>query len=124
VSDEPSTDVLSTFLATDPEVIVSFITPLEVTSAFWRKAGVNADLRERSQRRYDALERHWMIVGEPQVVLEAAMRMVSRYRLRTGDAIQLAAAILAAADRSAFPFVTLDGDLRDAARAEGFPVLP
>jgi hypothetical protein len=41
------------------------------------------------------------------------------------DALQLAAALVACGDdRRTLPFVTLDRDLANAARAEGFPVLP
>jgi len=104
-------------------MIVSFITPLEVTNVMWRKAGVNDDLRRWSERRYAALERDWVVVTEYAAVLEESLRVIRRHALRAGDAIQLACAIIAAPDRQ-LTFVTLDTDLKAAARAEGFPVLP
>jgi len=52
-----------------------------------------------------------------------SLRVVYRYALRAGDAIQLACAIIAVPNKQ-LAFVTLDGDLRDAARAQGFAVLP
>lgn len=56
--------------------------------------------------------------------MKIARRFASIYRLRTGDAIQLACAILATEERSALPFVVRDQDLAAAARAEGFSILP
>jgi len=123
VTDEPMTDALTTLFADDSDILVSFITPTEVTAAMWRKAGVNDDLRQRSEKRYAVLERHWAVTTEYETALTESLRVVQRHRLRAGDAIQLACAILAAPDR-AVAFVTLDGDLRDAARQEGFTVLP
>jgi predicted nucleic acid-binding protein len=123
VVDEPMTDVLTALFAEDSDALVSFITPTEVTAAVWRKAGVNDDLRERSERRYEALEQHWIMVTDYSAVLEESLRVIRRHALRAGDAIQLACAIIALPERG-LDFVTLDGDLRDAARAEGFPVLP
>jgi uncharacterized protein with PIN domain len=56
VSDEKHTDEMKELFRRDPNLLVSFITPLEVTSAIWRKAGVNADLRRESQRHYAVLD--------------------------------------------------------------------
>jgi hypothetical protein len=50
---------------------------------------------------------------------------VRTHPLRAGDALQLAAALVACGERpEALPFVCLDDRLRDAARREGFAVLP
>ena len=44
---------------------------------------------------------------------------------RAGDALQLAAAVIACDERTGLlPFVTLDDPLAEAARREGFRVLP
>jgi predicted nucleic acid-binding protein len=95
VVDEPMTDVLTALFHEDSDALVSFITPTEVTAAVWRKAGVNDDLRERSERRYEALEHHWLIVTDYSAALEESLRIIHRHALRAGDAIQLACAILA-----------------------------
>jgi predicted nucleic acid-binding protein len=108
----------------DPNILVSFITPLEVTSAIWRKAGVNADLRRESQRHYAVLNASWTVVDDYSTALADAMRLTTQYGLRAGDAIQLACALIATNQEARIPFVTLDEDLADAAIAEGFPVLP
>lgn len=123
VSDEPTTQLLSKLAKRDPAMVVSFITPLEVTNAMYRKAAPNDDVRAHSERRYAALEHDWIIVTEYADALEAAMSIVRRHSLSSGDAIQLACAIIAAPDRK-MPFVSLDGGLKRAAHAEGFPTLP
>ena len=64
------------------------------------------------------------IVGECEVALTKALEMVTRHQLRTGDAIQLACAVMAREREPNLPFVTLDDELAAAARAEGFTVLP
>jgi len=52
--------------------------------------------------------------------------LVAAHPLRAGDALQLAAALMWCDDApsTATPFVCLDGRLRDAARREGFAILP
>ena len=74
------------------------------------------------------MSENWSEVAEPARIVEVARYLLTRYPLRSGDAIQLASAIEAVEEaeeeRSSLPFVTLDSDLADAARTEGFPVLP
>jgi hypothetical protein len=54
-----------------------------------------------------------------------AKRLLARHTLRAADALQLAAALLAADDDpQRLEFVTLDERLAEAARLEGFRVLP
>ena len=126
VSDEPSTDALTALAATDRGILVSFITPVEVTSAIWRKARTigNEEARSRSHSRLAALQAQWVVVNAFQDVVEHALRLVARHGLRGADAIQLASARLIRASNAPMPFVTLDEELIYAARAEGFPVLP
>jgi hypothetical protein len=75
-------------------------------------------------RRLAALAEQWEEVQPGEVVRSTAVRLLRTHPLRTGDALQLAAAILAAdGDPRALPFVTLDDRLAVAADKEGFPVL-
>jgi len=54
-----------------------------------------------------------------------ARRLLGLHPLRAADALHLAAALVACDERPhALPFVTLDERLVDAARREGFAVLP
>jgi len=125
VSNESTTDTLNAIMAADPAVVVSPITPVEVDSAVWRKARQTRDevARQRSLRRLSELRDRWIVVEEYAAVFEEARRMVARYGLRGGDAIQLATAIITRGN-AVLVFVALDEDLKAAARAEGFPILP
>ena len=104
--------------------MASFITPVEIMSALWRKAGVNADLRRLAELRYAVLEANWTLIDEYATAIGIAKRFASQYSLRAGDAIQLACAVIGIPNRNEFPFVVRDHDLAAAARAEGFPALP
>jgi predicted nucleic acid-binding protein len=107
----------------DRNVAAAFITPVEITSGLWRKAGVNADLRRLAEQRYAVLEANWTIIDDYEAAVTIARRFASHYGLRAGDAIQLACAVLSR-PHGEMAFVALDEDLKAAARAEGFPVLP
>jgi len=67
----------------------------------------------------------WRPVTAIEPVRARALRLVRTHALGAADALQLAAALVACGERpEALPFVCLDDRLRDAARREGFPVLP
>ncbi len=67
----------------------------------------------------------WAEIAPSARLRQAAERLLRVHALRAGDALQLAAAIVAADnDPRSMPFVTLDDRLALAARREGFPVLP
>jgi len=60
-----------------------------------------------------------------EAIRSRADRLLAIHPLRAADALQLAALLAAAEDRPAeLPFVTLDDRLAEAARKEGFSVLP
>lgn len=127
VSLEETTPRIRELIAADRNVVVSFLAPIEVTSAIWRKARETKDddaRRESERRVHDLLEPYWTVVDEVEPIAKIARRLVTRHLLRAGDAINLAAAMYIAPDISALPFVTNDERLKAAARAEGFPVLP
>jgi hypothetical protein len=65
-------------------------------------------------------------VVEPTLALrDRAGRLLATHPLRAGDALQLAAALVWCREAPhETPFVCLDARLRDAARAEGFAILP
>lgn len=118
---------VSEVLRSDPEVITAAITPLELSSALWRRrhAGVLtfAD-HEIAERRFAVVSERWMEVAQSSVTFETAMRLLTRRSLRSLDALQLASALVVTSAPAFLPFVTLDKKLAAAARAEGFPVLP
>ena len=67
----------------------------------------------------------WRPVTALEPTRARALRLVRTHALRAADALQLAAALVASEERpESLPFVCLDDHLRDAARREGFTVLP
>lgn len=121
---EAATDALTALFRDDRNIIVAFITPVEIDSALGRKAGVNADLRRLAERRLAVIEANWTIIDEYESAMRIARRFATNYGLRAGDAIQLACATLAVKHSSALPFVTRDQELGEAARRIGFAILP
>jgi predicted nucleic acid-binding protein len=111
----------------DPRVIVWWATRLECLSGLARleREGVIApDVMAAAVRRLDELEARWETVEPTPPVRAQAERILRTHALRTGDALQLAAALTAAgATASSLPFVTRDARLALAAEREGFPVV-
>lgn len=129
--DEPESETMRALLLDDQAILASFITPIEVTSAIWRRLHKRElDLRSRTdaERQFANVSKNWFAVREYQRVTDTALDVLTRRRLRTADAIQLASAIVSLEigeqKPASLPFVTLDTDLASAAHEEGFPVLP
>jgi predicted nucleic acid-binding protein len=115
-------------LAADVAIVASFITTLEVGSALWRRhhnAELSADEHAAADDAFEKLNESWSEIGNFLDARAVALELITRHVLRSGDAIQLASALLACAyDPASLTFVTLDQDLAAAAGAEGFTVLP
>ena len=108
----------------DPFMAVSFLTELEIAGALARRKA-SLDARREAVELFRSLEAAWTRVDDYDPILLEARDVIRTYGLRSGDAIQLASAIIACRHRPAtLTFVTNDIDLRAAARAEGFPTLP
>ncbi len=124
---EEATNQCRKFLAEDPEVVVWCLTPVEVISALTRRRRESAlkptEFR-KAKEQLVLLERAWSEVVSLERVRERARRLLESHPLRAADALQLAAALVAAEDNPAdVPCVTLDRRLALAAEKEGFPVL-
>jgi len=130
-ADEPGGAVLGD----RADLVVSLIARVEVPSALWRKH------RERELAKDDlvtllaAFESDWVraghengpfqIIDVSHGILELAASAVARHPLRAHDALQLASAIAARdVDDGVTEFACFDGQLREAALAEGFDLLP
>lgn len=103
-------------------------TAVECYSAFSRlrrQGDLEVPDLERACQALHQLAEGWSEVAPGPRVREEAIRLLGLHPLRAADALQLAAA-LAWTDRRPFGrhFLSLDLRLRDAARAEGFTVLP
>jgi predicted nucleic acid-binding protein len=111
----------------DPDMLVLWGSQVECVSALARLERAAAlDVRAASI----ALERLTQLVDERHevepgdVIRENAMRFLRVHLLRAADALQLAAAFVAAEHRpSSLQIVTLDERLADAARKEGFALV-
>ncbi len=111
----------------DPEVIAWCATEAECVSALARlerEGNLTAPSLGQGLRRLDGLTRSWREVEPVTSVRTTAIRLLRVHPLRTGDALQLAAAIVAAeGDPATLPLVTLDARLAQAADREGFAVV-
>lgn len=111
----------------DSDMFVWWAAPVECVSALSRM------VREMTldEARADAAIRNLRVIMdacntiEPSLLLrDTAVRLIRVHPLRSGDALQLAAAITACAGNpGTMPFVCLDKRLSTAARKEGFTVV-
>lgn len=115
------------WLRQDPIVLVWALTATEVISALTRKQREGALRRPgmvSAKQRLGLLEAAWAEVAAFDAVRARARRLLETHPLRAADALQLAAALVAAEEEPGrFGFVTFDERLATAAEKEGFAVL-
>lgn len=113
------------FRASDA-IVVWWGTRIEIRSALHRRRreGALGQLEhEQAQRRLEMLTLGWSEVEPQEMVRERAERLLGAHPLRSADALQLAAALIACSERTAgATFHTADVKLAKAAAAEGFTV--
>ena len=124
---EPQTRRVERWLREDPAVMVWMLTRVELCSALarGRRAEPPAARRLAAARRevFSAWEQ-WTEVTAVEVVRRHAERLIEAHPLRAADALQLAAALVAAEELPAsLTFVTLDRQQGEAAEREGFTLL-
>lgn len=123
--DEATTETLRRTLADDPDVMLWALTQVELTSVIWRRKPDPPVTRAELAAKAVAAAAESLSVEALLPVMQHALNACEHHRLRSADALQLAAALVACGGESSLlPFVTLDRELASAARAEGFPVLP
>ncbi len=127
VASEKETGHCRALLAKDTDIVVWFLTPVEVVSALTRrlreKSLSSTDFRNAKQQ-LAILEEGWSEVILAERVSERARRLLETHPLRAADSLQLASALIASEENpQGLPFVTLDGRLGSAAEKEGFNVL-
>ena len=124
VMTEASTKHLHALAAEDPGMLVWWATEVECASAIVRleREGALDELAvTQAFERLKQLAGAWHEVDPSDAVREAAVRFLRVHPLRTADALQLAAAFVAAERRPAsLDVITLDNRLAVAARKEGF----
>ena len=123
---EVSTEALQATAAKDPVMCVWWATEIECVSALSRleREGALAEAATTAAlERLDSLAEAWNEVQATAALRAAARRLLRVHTLRAADALQLAAAVVAAEGLPAsLNIVTLDERLASAARREGFAV--
>ncbi len=123
---EATTEAMQVIAADDPGMLVWWASEVECESTIARlerDGELESEATGAAIERLDALASRWHEVLPGEVVRRTARRLLRVHRLRAGDALQLAAAIVAAEGQPvSLELVTLDDRLADAARREGFRV--
>lgn len=123
---EPSTPRLQALAASDPDMLVWWGSTVEAASALARlERGAALDARAAvlAFDRLRQLAAGWHEVEPSDLIREIGVRLLRVHPLRAADALQLAAAVVAAEHRPpSLELIALDNRLADAARKEGFGV--
>jgi len=110
----------------DPDLLVWWASAVECVSALARRereGAFDARAMALALQRLQRLAAAWHEVDPSDLIRETASRFLRVHALRATDALQLAAAFVAAERRPAsLEVVTLDERLASAARKEGFAV--
>ena len=124
---EPTTGAMQAVAAKDPAMLVWWASDVECASAIARlerDAALDEGAAGQAYERLKQLAVGWHEVDPSDVIRETAIRFLRVHPLRVADALQLAAAFIAAERRpSSLDLVTLDDRLSTAARKEGFGVV-
>lgn len=127
ILEQPQTPQATPLHDADPEIVAWWTSGVECISAITRTEREDRLIRSEvteALRRLDALAEGWHEIQPIDRVRQIASRLLRVHALRAADALQLAAAAVAAEERpSSLPFVTFDQRLAVAAEREGFPVL-
>ena len=125
---EPESRALGGLLRADPSIAVWWGSRTECAAALARlerERRVTGPNMAQARARLDLLADQWVEISPTPQVREQAERLLRIHALRSADAHQLAAALVASEHRPAtLEFVTIDQRLADAARREGFRLLP
>ncbi len=125
---EPETRALGALLRADPSVAAWWGSRAECAAALARlerERRITGPNMAQARSRLDVLADQWIEIAPSPQVRDQAERLLRVHALRSTDAHQLAAALVASGHRPAtLEFVTIDSRLADAARREGFRLLP
>ena len=125
--DEPARERLLGLLEEDSEVLAWWGTPVEIASAVARREReglLTADEVAAALAGARVLADGWHEIVPSDAVRRTAERLLRSHPLHAADALQLAAALIAADhDPASLELVCMDERLKIAARREGFTVL-
>ena len=97
VASEKATGACRSVLAEDTDIVVWFLTPVEVISALTRRLrekSIKPIEFSRAKQQLAALEKAWSEVISVKRVRERARRLLEIHPLRAADSLQLGAALL------------------------------
>ena len=124
---ESTTQSLQALARGDSDVLVWWGSQVECASAIARlEREALLDLKGAASafHRLKQLADGWHEIEPSEIIRENALRFLRVHPLRAADALQLAAAFIAAERRpSSLEVVTLDDRLAEAARKEGFELI-
>jgi predicted nucleic acid-binding protein len=125
---EPVTPRVRQLAEADPALVVWWATRTECVSALARRrrdGQLSAAVEQRARRVLAALAAEWSEVLPSEPLRQRGERLLAVHPLRAADAFQLAAALLwSRGGTASHTVVSFDDRLREAARREGFEVLP
>jgi uncharacterized protein len=124
---ERTTQAMEEVARDDPAMLVWWATESECVSAIARlerQGDLSSDTTAAALGHLDLLAESWNEVQPVEAVRRTARRLLRVHTLRAADALQLAAAVVAAEGQpSSLDIVSLDDRLGEAARREGFVVI-
>ncbi len=128
VIEGPQTVTMRDLAQKDDDIVAWWGSPVECFSAFARlrrEGFLKTAEEDRVRRLLTIMSDAWTEIEPGKDVRDAAERLLLLHPLRAADSLQLAAALIwSGAKPKGFRFVCLDQRLREAARNEGFAVLP
>lgn len=128
VIEQPATARIQPLLMDDADLVAWVLSDVEVTSGIERlrrEGTLSAEDVATGRHRAELLWQRLRHIDLVDSVQRRAKRLLATHALRAADALQLGAALLVAdEDPGRLELVTLDARLAEAARREGFRVLP
>lgn len=125
--DEDTSKRMQELAAEDPSMLVWWGSEVECVSALTRRerdGSVDGKALAVAFRRLGQFSEIWNEIDPSNSIRETAERMLRVHPLRAADALQLAAAFVAAGQRpQSLQMITLDDRLAGAAAKEGFAVI-
>ena len=125
---EPASAAVKSILSKDSSIVVWWATRTECVSALMRQrreGGLNIQSERQARHLLGLLAGTWSEVQPTDLLRATADRLLAAHPLRAADALQLAAALQWCQRRTTDrELVSFDIRLREAARKEGFTILP
>jgi uncharacterized protein len=128
LAEEKGTDLCRRHLQEDPQIVTWWGSSAECASTLnrlHREAALDHASFERVLVDLETLSSGWIEIQATERLRERALRLLRLHSLHAADALQLAAALIACGESpQTLPFLCSDSRLSEAARNEGFPLLP